>query len=155
MKVNATLDRTLNQLMKASKDGIITLDTFARKAGTDRIEAMEYLKQARGGWFVIGRKGHKSRFLFGAAFDDFKHSEELRSEWRKKNGYAPNVIPTLKGQGGRNRTHTYGTGNHTQSRSQRRHEGHQTINVPAGGRLQLGRRFIPIPPGTKLEVVEA
>jgi hypothetical protein len=101
-KMNAvarTPQQVLNELIKEqSNGGEITLDAFARKAGIDRIEAMNFLQTANGGCFVIGRRGHKSRFLHGEAFDKFRHQEEIRREWRKKQGLPPNALPTLNGR---------------------------------------------------------
>lgn len=91
--------QALNELMNSQpQGGEITLETFARRAGLDRLSATEFLQTATGGCFVIGRRGHKSRFLHGEAFDRFRHQEEIRREWRKKQGMAPNALPTLNGR---------------------------------------------------------
>jgi hypothetical protein len=89
----------LNEMMKTQPEGgEITLDQFARKAGITRLDAVEFLQSATGGCFVIGRRGHRSRFLHGIAFDKFRQQEETRREWRKKNGLPPNALPTTNGR---------------------------------------------------------
>jgi len=90
---------TLNELIKSQPEGgEIPLTKFARASGLGNEEALDFLRTATGGCYVEGRRGHKSRFLHGEAFDKFRHQEEIRREWRKKQGLPPNALPTTNGR---------------------------------------------------------
>lgn len=97
------LRSALENLIQNASGEEITIDKFysaVRKQmpGVERLTCINFLRNAPGGWFVAGRRGHKSRFLFGQAFEDYRASELRRREWRRANGIADNVIPTLRGK---------------------------------------------------------
>lgn len=85
-----TYHQILAKMMNKSKDGTIPLDKFIRSFPTAlRSGCVEFLRKAHGGAFIEGRRGHPSRFVFGEAHDHWKHQEEIRREWRIRNGKNP------------------------------------------------------------------
>lgn len=96
------LRNSLESLMETQKDEMIPLNKF-HKAVTKVIPGIQigtsinFLRHAPGGWFVEGRRGHPSRFVFGQAFEDYRKSELRRREWRRENNMPDNVIPHLRG----------------------------------------------------------
>lgn len=86
-----TYAQLLRRLMESREDGVITLELFNKHLplhmkGPD---AVEFLQNSPKGDFIVGRQGHPSRFVFGEALEKWNHQEDVRSEWRKRNGRDP------------------------------------------------------------------
>lgn len=138
------LRSALTTLTNQHDNGVITLDQFHRAVtkhmpGIQKETSMNFLKNAPGGWFVVGRKGHKSRFLFNDAFEDFRKSELRRREWRRQNGQPDNIIPHLKGgkfrpEDTENDTGTVSKGGKGQGRKGKGTSTNLSLHVTAGGR---------------------
>lgn len=82
--------QVLSKLMNKSKDGVITLEKFTKAfPAALRSGCVDFLRKAHGGDFIEGRRGHPSRFVFGEALEHWNHQEEIRREWRIRNGKNP------------------------------------------------------------------
>lgn len=85
-----TLTQTLVGLMeKHHNDQTITLGEVIRRSGQPAQDVIDFLKNSKQGDFIAGRRGHPSRFVFGDAQEKWEHSEEIRREWRIRNGRNP------------------------------------------------------------------
>lgn len=69
-------DELANQLLHDNKDGgAILLDEFCGKLpNVPRMECVRILKNHPHGVFIVGRKGHKSRWVYGKMAQDIKNS---------------------------------------------------------------------------------
>lgn len=82
--------RVFNTLMKNNEEETIELDEMCdRLPGVDRMEVQTFMEKQPGGDFIAGRRGHSSRFVYGAALAKWKHQEEIRREWRIRNNMDP------------------------------------------------------------------
>lgn len=94
MKKNAkstkstNLNQVLSDLMESKQtSGVITFTNFCRRVpDADKEGCLNFLQSSNKGSFVVGRRGHPSRFVFGAAEEKWKHQELVRADWRKRQG---------------------------------------------------------------------
>lgn len=84
-KVKETVQDVIKDLKKSSPDGgEINLDDFCKKLPNEnRWEVVAALRQATGGVFVTGRRGLKSRFVFGDKAESIAESISQRRAYRK------------------------------------------------------------------------
>lgn len=103
-----TLTQTLVGLMeKHHNDQTITLGEVIRRSGQPVQDVIDFLKNSKQGDFIAGRRGHPSRFVFGDAQEKWEHSEEIRREWRIRNGRNPLTGTLIRSRpdNGRRRSH--------------------------------------------------
>jgi hypothetical protein len=91
-QANRALERAFKQLSRNNKNGIITFEEIQGAApGISEEVILGFMESKMGAHasFISGRRGHSTRIVMGPALEAWRHSEQLRAEWRKKNGKTP------------------------------------------------------------------
>ncbi len=84
------MQKVLQDLMKNNPEQTVTVDDMVDRLPKINPTDIElFMQTAPGGDFIAGRRGHPSRFVFGEALEKWRHQEEIRAEWRKRNGFTP------------------------------------------------------------------
>lgn len=84
-KTNETVEQFIKQLSKDNPNGgSITLDDICSKVkNIDRWTLVSHLKKNKDGVFVTGRRGRKSRFVYGEPAEIEQQKIEYQSNRRK------------------------------------------------------------------------
>lgn len=90
-EVKASVDKYVQDLVSSNpKGGEITLDEICAKfPNTSRWEIVSALRHVSDGIFVTGRRGLKSRFMYGEAAKPMIASIKYRQDYRAKQAKHP------------------------------------------------------------------
>lgn len=87
-EVKEAVQKVIDDLNSANtKGGEITLDEFCKKVpSANRWEVVSALRHTSDGIFVTGRRGLKSRFMYGEAAKPMAKSIKYRQDYRARQG---------------------------------------------------------------------